>query len=121
MDVRRPGTVGGSAAPLSALLVGINGLTRFGDQNPVIRGIACHSKAVNLGDLFACIRGSRDDGHRYAREAVDDGPGVPRLAGLSCLGNLLVGLGVAVMAGSWLALILLLGGSRWCTGPSAAF
>lgn len=59
--------------PLTTLVAGVEGLVPLGLQNPVIRGIAYHTQAVGPGNLFVCIRGSRDDGHRHAREAVARG------------------------------------------------
>lgn len=44
-----------------------------GGVDPLVRGLAYDSRTVQPGDLFVCLRGSRDDGHRHAREAVSRG------------------------------------------------
>lgn len=41
--------------------------------DPLVRGLAYDSRRVQPEDLFVCLRGSRDDGHRHAREAVSRG------------------------------------------------
>ncbi len=38
-----------------------------------IRGIASDSRRVKPGDLFLCHRGTRHDGHAYAKDAVERG------------------------------------------------
>lgn len=38
-----------------------------------VNGIAYDSRAVRPGELFVAVRGTRDDGHRYAPEAVSRG------------------------------------------------
>ena len=38
-----------------------------------VHNIAYHSKKVEAGDLFVCIRGFETDGHKYASQAVDKG------------------------------------------------
>lgn len=48
------------------------GLTRPG-ADPLVRGLAYDSRKVHPGDLFVCVRGGKDDGHRYAAEAVRRG------------------------------------------------
>jgi UDP-N-acetylmuramoyl-L-alanyl-D-glutamate--2,6-diaminopimelate ligase len=59
--------------PLIQLVEGLEDLGRMSHHNPLIRGIAYHSQAVSPGDLFVCIKGGRNDGHLYAREAVSRG------------------------------------------------
>ncbi|MFQ5830698.1 MAG: UDP-N-acetylmuramoyl-L-alanyl-D-glutamate--2,6-diaminopimelate ligase [Candidatus Methylomirabilia bacterium] len=56
--------------PLATLVAGIESLVCLDHKNPLIKGLAYHSGAVKPGDLFVCIRGRQDDGHRYAHEAV---------------------------------------------------
>jgi UDP-N-acetylmuramoyl-L-alanyl-D-glutamate--2,6-diaminopimelate ligase len=59
--------------PLIRLVEGLENLLLLSHQAPMVRGIAYHSQAVQPGDLFVCIKGGRDDGHLYAREAVSRG------------------------------------------------
>lgn len=40
-----------------------------GDRDMEVNGIAYDSRKTKPGDLFVCIKGFRDDGHRYAQEA----------------------------------------------------
>lgn len=47
--------------------------TVTGDAGVEIRGITYDSRRVRPGDLFVCIQGLRDDGHRYAGDAVGRG------------------------------------------------
>jgi UDP-N-acetylmuramoyl-L-alanyl-D-glutamate--2,6-diaminopimelate ligase len=58
---------------LGALIKGIEGASILGREDPLVRGVAYHSAAVSPGDLFICVRGGRDDGHRHARDAVARG------------------------------------------------
>ena len=44
-----------------------------GATDPLVRGLAHDSRRVQPGDLFVCLRGGKDDGHRHAREAVSRG------------------------------------------------
>lgn len=46
-----------------------------GSLNTEITGICDHSKAVNPGDLFVCIKGHLTDGHGYLSEVFDSGSG----------------------------------------------
>jgi UDP-N-acetylmuramoyl-L-alanyl-D-glutamate--2,6-diaminopimelate ligase len=64
--------MGASPPPisLSALIKGIEGASILGREDPLVRGVAYHSAAVSPGDLFICVRGGWDDGHRHARDAV---------------------------------------------------
>lgn len=41
--------------------------------DPEIRGICEDSRRIQPGDLFVCVAGRREDGHRYAAEAVRAG------------------------------------------------
>lgn len=40
---------------------------------PDVQKITIDSKKVEQGDLFVCIRGRKDDGHRYIEEALQNG------------------------------------------------
>ena len=44
-----------------------------GRRDVMVQGIAYRSTGVRPGDLFVCLRGGRDDGHRHAGEAVARG------------------------------------------------
>ena len=59
--------------PLAELVDGIAGALIVGRHDVLVRGIAYHSVLVKPGDLFVCVRGGRNDGHRYAGEAVARG------------------------------------------------
>ncbi len=41
--------------------------------DPLVRGLAYDSRIARPGDLFVCLRGARQDGHRHAAEAVRRG------------------------------------------------
>ncbi|WP_214846808.1 UDP-N-acetylmuramoyl-L-alanyl-D-glutamate--2,6-diaminopimelate ligase [Exiguobacterium sp. s193] len=56
--------------PLSALLSLFSLQT---DRNPMITSIETDSRKVTPGSLFICVRGYTVDGHRYAREAEQNG------------------------------------------------
>ncbi|MDK8180944.1 UDP-N-acetylmuramoyl-L-alanyl-D-glutamate--2,6-diaminopimelate ligase [Paenibacillus sp. UMB4589-SE434] len=45
----------------------------IGDGNTVFSGLAVDSRRVQKGDLFFCISGTADDGHRYAPQAIEAG------------------------------------------------
>ena len=61
------------AVRLSAAVEGLPGAQRIGDGDPEVRHLRYHSQQVQPGDLFACVRGFRYDGHRFAEEAVRRG------------------------------------------------
>jgi UDP-N-acetylmuramoyl-L-alanyl-D-glutamate--2,6-diaminopimelate ligase len=44
-----------------------------GSPDVVVRGITCFSKEVEDGDIFAAIKGYKDDGRKYAAEAAASG------------------------------------------------
>jgi UDP-N-acetylmuramoyl-L-alanyl-D-glutamate--2,6-diaminopimelate ligase len=62
-------------------------------SDPAIRAIRFDSRAVEKGDMFVAVRGTRTDGHRYIQEALSRGaacvvcellpegpdPGIPRV------------------------------------------
>ena len=60
---------------LSDLLREAGVSVRFG-SNPEIRGVKIDSRQVNPGDLFLALKGARDDGSRYAGEAIARGAAV---------------------------------------------
>lgn len=39
----------------------------------LVSGISQHSQEIAPGDIFCCVKGSRHDGHDYARRAVEKG------------------------------------------------
>lgn len=45
----------------------------WGDGGTLVRGISIDSRKVTGGEVFVCIRGARDDGHRHVWEAMDKG------------------------------------------------
>lgn len=47
--------------------------TRNENSNLTIAQVAYHSKKVNPGDLFVCVRGYQTDGHKYLPQAVESG------------------------------------------------
>lgn len=59
--------------PLANLVDGTVEAVIVGRRDVTVEGIAYHSAGVRPGDLFVCLRGTRDDGHRHAREAVSRG------------------------------------------------
>src|SRR3990167_8141580 len=38
-----------------------------------VRGISCNSKDIKDNFIFVAIKGNRQDGHRFIREAIDKG------------------------------------------------
>ena len=44
-----------------------------GDASASIGGMALDSRQIQPGDLFCCLRGEHDDGHRFAGAAVAAG------------------------------------------------
>jgi UDP-N-acetylmuramoyl-L-alanyl-D-glutamate--2,6-diaminopimelate ligase len=45
----------------------------LGPGDAPVAGLADHSACAGPGDVFVCVRGRRDDGHRFAAEAVRRG------------------------------------------------
>jgi UDP-N-acetylmuramoyl-L-alanyl-D-glutamate--2,6-diaminopimelate ligase len=45
----------------------------IGDASIVVAGVTHDSRAVAPGVLFACVVGTRHDGHEFARAAVETG------------------------------------------------
>lgn len=58
---------------LTDLVSAVDGAVIVSRHDPLIGGVTHRSAEVGPGDLFACVRGGRDDGHRYIREAVARG------------------------------------------------
>jgi len=48
-------------------------LLNLGHKNVEITGLSYHSKKVEAGHLFFCIKGYETDGHKYLQEAVNNG------------------------------------------------
>jgi UDP-N-acetylmuramoyl-L-alanyl-D-glutamate--2,6-diaminopimelate ligase len=44
-----------------------------GSPETIVSGITCFSKDVEKGDIFAALKGFRDDGRSYVQEAVNNG------------------------------------------------
>ena len=61
---------------LSDLLSALSDYRVIGNAGIEVKGLAENSKKVDKGSLFVCMRGTRDDGHRYVREAVERGAAV---------------------------------------------
>lgn len=59
--------------PVAALAAAVNGVVVRGSGEALVGGVTCRSTTVRPGDLFVCVRGRRDDGHRYAADAVGRG------------------------------------------------
>ena len=58
---------------IDKILEKIEVLDTLGVCNREITSVAYHSKKVNPGCLFVCIRGYKTDGHQYLKQAVDGG------------------------------------------------
>jgi UDP-N-acetylmuramoyl-L-alanyl-D-glutamate--2,6-diaminopimelate ligase len=59
---------------MNLLLDEVDGVKTSGDPTTVdVRGVTHDSRLVAPGDLYCCIPGHLDDGHRYAAEAVSRG------------------------------------------------
>src|SRR5688500_14516876 len=67
MTEERTSTLEALAAAEDRLVLEVTG----GDV--VVTGVAYDSRAVQPGDLFFCVPGSRTDGHEYARAAAAAG------------------------------------------------
>ena len=83
LPIRRPApTVAGVALPVvpwpavehRARAVATGPVTRAGGGDDLLlQGLVTDSRAVTPGCLFACVRGGRSDGHRFAERAVAAG------------------------------------------------
>jgi UDP-N-acetylmuramoyl-L-alanyl-D-glutamate--2,6-diaminopimelate ligase len=58
---------------LKRLIEGVEVEKIVGDTSKDIKGIAYHSKQIGKDFLFAAIRGSEADGHRFVQEAIERG------------------------------------------------
>lgn len=58
---------------LYELLKSLDILESLNEKDIDIKGIAYHSKKVNPGDIFVCIKGYKTDGHRYILGAIANG------------------------------------------------
>jgi UDP-N-acetylmuramoyl-L-alanyl-D-glutamate--2,6-diaminopimelate ligase len=58
---------------LQELLQGIPQVQVQGALDLKVRGLSHDSRDVREGDLFVCLPGTRSDGHRFIREALDRG------------------------------------------------
>lgn len=58
---------------LGELVRGLETVDVSGSNDADIKGISYDSRQVRLGFLFVCIRGFKDDGHRYIPEALHRG------------------------------------------------
>ncbi|OZM58758.1 UDP-N-acetylmuramoyl-L-alanyl-D-glutamate--2,6-diaminopimelate ligase [Lottiidibacillus patelloidae] len=58
---------------LEALLKHLFSYTYEGDTNINLSSIEIDSRLQQEGSLFVCIRGSNNDGHQFAKQAVDNG------------------------------------------------
>ncbi len=59
--------------PLSVLAAGIPRAVLCGSPDVLVHRITADSRHVQAGDLFACIRGRHQDGHKFAAHAVRQG------------------------------------------------
>lgn len=62
-----------SQVPLSLLAATLPAARLRGRPNQMVQRLITDSRSVQPGDLFACVRGSRADGHQFAAEAVRRG------------------------------------------------
>jgi UDP-N-acetylmuramoyl-L-alanyl-D-glutamate--2,6-diaminopimelate ligase len=58
---------------LKRLMEGVEVKKMIGDSLREVEGIAYHSKQIGKGFLFAALRGSEADGHRFIEEAIQRG------------------------------------------------
>ncbi len=58
---------------LKSILNGIDGLKAKGDLDCDIKGIAHDSRKVKNGYMFVAIKGFETDGHKYIKEAIENG------------------------------------------------
>jgi UDP-N-acetylmuramoyl-L-alanyl-D-glutamate--2,6-diaminopimelate ligase len=49
--------------------------TRYGNQDPELNvtGVINNTKQIQTGNLFVCIKGVKEDGHRYIDDAIKNG------------------------------------------------
>ncbi|OZM56662.1 UDP-N-acetylmuramyl peptide synthase [Lottiidibacillus patelloidae] len=58
---------------LSHLLKKINVISTINEKDLTVNGITYHSQKVTLNDVFVCIKGYKTDGHKYIKNAVENG------------------------------------------------
>lgn len=58
---------------LNELLKSINIINSWNEKNMDITGISYHSKKVEKGNIFVCIKGYKTDGHKYIMNAINNG------------------------------------------------
>jgi len=58
---------------LRDMLENIDGITLRGDAEVPVLGVAYDSRRVRTGDLFVAIKGNKEDGARFIREAIGRG------------------------------------------------
>ena len=58
---------------LKTLLSGIDGLKAMGNLEKDISGIAHDSRKVKEGYAFVAIKGYDTDGHKYIKQAIENG------------------------------------------------
>lgn len=58
---------------LASLLEKVPYQIMCGTSHEKIRAIVIHSEEVRCGDLFVCLKGHRQNGHRYVKQAVQNG------------------------------------------------
>ena len=62
-----------ASVPLQDLLTGVDVVALRGDPTIEINDLAYDSRRVRPGSCFACVVGTRDDGHAHAPAAVAAG------------------------------------------------
>lgn len=58
---------------LNKLLKAIEVKEAYNNKNIEINHVVCNSKNVTRDDLFVCIKGYKTDGHKYIKDAVENG------------------------------------------------
>ncbi|WP_066295173.1 Mur ligase family protein [Bacillus sp. FJAT-29937] len=58
---------------LETLLQSLDVKKVLNDQDLTINGISYHSQKVSNGHLFVCVRGYKTDGHKYLKQAAENG------------------------------------------------
>ena len=70
---------------LKAILNGIEGLKAKGDLDADIKGVADDSRAVKEGYMFVAVKGFETDGHKYVKQAVENGAKVIVIEDISAI------------------------------------
>jgi len=58
---------------LKTLLQAIDVKEAINDKDLTVTGVSYHSQKVSDGHLFVCVRGYKTDGHKYLKQAVENG------------------------------------------------